>query len=90
MIESTFDSYLLHTNSENSWKSNEILETQKLLNNSELSQSFEIVELQIDNSLMLEDEELADLNENKLKKANLMFKIREKLIIINSIKFNDE
>jgi hypothetical protein len=39
---------------------------------------------------MLENKAFADLEEKELKKAKLMFKIREKLIIINSIKFNDE
>ncbi len=39
---------------------------------------------------MLENETFADLKEKELKKVKLMFKTREKLIIINSIKFNDE
>jgi dihydroorotate dehydrogenase len=39
---------------------------------------------------MLANKKFADLEEKKLKKVNLMFNIREKLIIINSIKFNDE
>jgi hypothetical protein len=39
---------------------------------------------------MLENKVFADLEEKELKKAKLMFKIREKLIIISSIKFNDE
>jgi hypothetical protein len=48
------------------------------------------VELQIDDSLTLENQIFADLEEKELEKARLMFKTREKLIIINSIKFNDE
>jgi hypothetical protein len=39
---------------------------------------------------MLENEAFADLKEKELKKVKLMIKTREKLIIINSIKFNDE
>ncbi len=39
---------------------------------------------------MLENKVFVDLEEKELKKAKLMFKTREKLIIINSIKFNDE
>ncbi len=39
---------------------------------------------------MLENETFADLEEKELEKAKLMFKTREKLIIISSIKFNDE
>jgi hypothetical protein len=62
-----------------------------MLENQEiLSKSFEIVELQIDDSLMLENKVFADLEEKELKKAKLMFKTREKLIIISLIKFNDE
>ncbi len=61
-----------------------------LKNHDILSESFEIVKLQIDDSLMLENKVFADLEEKELEKAKLMFKTREKLIIINSIKFNDE
>ncbi len=46
--------------------------------------------LQIDDSLMLENKAFADLEEKELKNVKLMFNIREKLIIIKSIKFNDE
>ncbi len=61
-----------------------------LKNQKILSKFFEIMRLQIDDSLMLANKEFADLEEKELKKVKLMFKIREKLIIINSIKFNDE
>ncbi len=61
-----------------------------LKNQKILSKSFEIIELQIDDSLMLANKEFADLEEKELKNVKLMFKIREKLIIIKSIKFNDE
>jgi hypothetical protein len=39
---------------------------------------------------MLRDDRFAELEENELKKAKLMFKKREMLIIFISIKFNDE
>jgi hypothetical protein len=52
--------------------------------------AFEIVEMQTDDTLMLADDRFADLKENKLVKAKLMFKSREKLTIFISIKFNDE
>jgi hypothetical protein len=39
---------------------------------------------------MLENETFANLKEKKLKKVKLMFKTRKRLIIISSIKFNDE
>jgi hypothetical protein len=61
-----------------------------LENHDTLNESFEIVKLQIDDSLMLENKAFADLEEKELKKAKLMFKTREKLIIISSIKFNEE
>jgi hypothetical protein len=61
-----------------------------LENHDILSKCFEIVELQIDDSLMLGNKVFADLEEKELKKIKLMFKTRKKLIIISSIKFNDE
>jgi hypothetical protein len=39
---------------------------------------------------MLRDDRFAELEESELKKAKLMFKKREMLIIFISIKFNDE
>jgi hypothetical protein len=39
---------------------------------------------------MLKDDRFAELEESELKKAKLMFKKREMLIIFISIKFNDE
>jgi hypothetical protein len=39
---------------------------------------------------MLRENRFAELKENELKKAKLIFKNREMLIIITSIKFNDE
>jgi hypothetical protein len=39
---------------------------------------------------MLRDDRFAELEENELKKAKLMFKKREILITLISIKFNDE
>jgi hypothetical protein len=73
MIESTFDSCLLYIkNSENSEKINEILENHDIL-----SESFEIVELQINDSLMLENKVFADIEEKELKKAKLILKLEK-------------
>ncbi len=52
--------------------------------------AFEIVEMQTNDTLMLVNDQFADLKENELQKVKLMFKSREKLIIFISIKFNDE
>jgi hypothetical protein len=46
--------------------------------------------MQTDDTLMLKDDRFAELKESELKKAKLMFKKREMLIIFTSIKFNDE
>jgi hypothetical protein len=54
------------------------------------NESFEVIEMQTDDTLMLEDDRFAELKENELKKAKLMFKKRKILIIVISIKFNDE
>ncbi len=52
--------------------------------------AFETVEMQTNDTLMLANDQFADLKENELQKVNLTFKNREKLIDINLIKFNDE
>ncbi len=44
-----------------------------LENHDTLNKFFEIVKLQIDNSLMFENETFADLEEKELKKVKLMF-----------------
>jgi hypothetical protein len=46
--------------------------------------------MQTDDTLMLRDDCFAELKESELKKAKLMFKSREMLITLISIKFNDE
>jgi 3-polyprenyl-4-hydroxybenzoate decarboxylase len=46
--------------------------------------------MQTDDKLMLRNDRFAELEESELKKAKLMFKKREMLIIFTSIKFNDE
>jgi hypothetical protein len=46
--------------------------------------------MQTDDTLMLKDDRFAELEESELKKAKLMFKKREILITLISIKFNDE
>jgi hypothetical protein len=54
------------------------------------NKSFEVIEMQTNDTLMLRDDRIAELEENELKKAKLMFKKRKMLIIFISIKFNDE
>jgi hypothetical protein len=54
------------------------------------SNAFELIEMQTNDTLMLRDDRFAELKESELKKAKLMFKKREMLIIFISIKFNDE
>ncbi len=51
---------------------------------------FELIKMQIDNTLMLRNNRFAELEKNELKKANLMFKKRKMLITLISIKFNDK
>jgi hypothetical protein len=46
--------------------------------------------MQTDDILMLKDDRFAELKENELKKAKLIFKKREMLITLTSIKFNEE
>ncbi len=46
--------------------------------------------MQRDDTLMLRNDRFAELKENELKKAKLMFKKRKMLITFISIKFNDE
>ncbi len=74
MTKSTFDSCLLFITQIN------------LINQS----AFELIEMQTDHTLMLKNDRFAELDENKLKKAKLYFKKRKMLIIVTSIKFNDE
>ncbi len=54
------------------------------------NESFEVIEMQTDDTLMLRDDRFAELEESELKKAKLMFKKRKMLIIFILIKFNDE
>ncbi len=51
---------------------------------------FELIEMQTDDTLMLKNDRFAELEENELEKAKLMFKKRKMLITLISIKFNDE
>jgi hypothetical protein len=78
MIESTFDPCLLHT------IKNQIDDLAAIK-----KASFEIVRIQIDDTLMNENKQFADLKENELQKAKISFKKREKLITFISIKFNE-
>jgi hypothetical protein len=54
------------------------------------NESFEVIEMQTDDILMLRNNRFAELKKSELKKAKLMFKKRKMLIIFISIKFNDE
>jgi hypothetical protein len=84
MIESTFDSCLLHINQFNQ------IEFIEFINQSNFINHFGIVDLQTDDTLILADDEFAALEEKKLVRAHLTSKKREKLNLIISIKFNDE
>jgi hypothetical protein len=84
MIESTFDSCLLHINQFNQ------IEFIEFINQSNFINHFEIVDLQTDDTLILADDKFAALEEKKLIRAHLTSKKREKLNLITSIKFNDE
>jgi hypothetical protein len=97
MIESTFDSCLLHINQINQIEScllhiNQIsqIEFIEFINQSNFISHFEIVDLQTDDTLILADDEFVALEEKKLVRARLTSKKREKLNLIISIKFNDE
>ncbi len=54
------------------------------------NESFELIEMQTDDILILRDELFAELEENELKKAKLTSKKRKMLITLTSIKFNEE
>jgi hypothetical protein len=84
MIESTFDSCLLHINQINQ------IEFIEFINQSNFISHFEIVGLQTDDTLILADDEFVALEENELARAHLTFKKREKLISTISIKFNND
>jgi hypothetical protein len=94
MTESTYDFCLLFINQNDS--SNNLINqsSNNLINQSSnnlINQSaFELVEMQTNDILMLRDDLFAELEKKKLKKAKLMFKKREMLITLISIKFNDE
>ncbi len=51
---------------------------------------FGLIEMQTDDTLMLRDNQFAELEENEPKKAKLIFKKRKMSIIFISIKFNNE
>ncbi len=78
MTKSTYDFCLLFINQNES--------SSNFINQS----IFELIEMQTNDTLMLRDDRFAELEENELKKAKLMFKKREILITLISIKFNDE
>ncbi len=70
MIESTFDSCLLHI--------------------VEIINHFDIMRLQIDDTLILADDDFVELEEKELARVALTSKKREKLISTISIKLNDD
>ena len=49
---------------------------------------FEMIDLQIDDTLILADEHFAEIEKIELHRAKLLVKSRKQLIIITSIKFN--
>ncbi len=53
------------------------------------SNAFELIEMQTNDTLMLRNDRFAELEENELKKAKLIFKKRKMLITLISIKFNE-
>ncbi len=81
MTKSTFDSCLLFITQINQNESSNNLTNQS---------TFELIEMQTDDILMLKDDRFVELEENELKKAKLTFKKRKMLITLISIKFNDE
>jgi hypothetical protein len=82
MIESTFDSCLLHIDQISQ------IEFIEFINQSNFIIHFGIVDIQTDDTLILADDEFVTLEENELARARLTFKKREKLISTASIKFN--
>jgi hypothetical protein len=98
VIKSLYDvsetkTYWFHTYQKHHKKKLSIIELtfdSCLLHIFEFIKRFEIVNLQIDNTLILADDEFVALKEKKLVRAYLTFKKREKLNLITSIKFNDE
>jgi hypothetical protein len=84
MIESTFNSCLLHINQINQ------IEFIEFINQSNFINHVEIVNLQTDDTLILANDEFVALKESELTRVHLTFKKREKLNLIISIKFNDE
>ncbi len=84
IIESTFDSCLLHICQINQIEFIDFIIQSIFINH------FEVVNLQTDDTLILVDDEFVALEENELARVRLTFKKREKLNLIISIKFNDE
>ncbi len=81
MIESIFDFCLLHIIQ---MKSVEFINQLNFIN------YFEVIDIQTDDTLILADDDFAELKERKLTRVALTFKKRKKSISIISIKFNDK
>jgi hypothetical protein len=73
-MKSTYDACLLYRND---------------LLSSFSTKSFEIVEMQIDDTLILVNQTFVDLEEKELKESELMHKKRDHLTLEHSIRFND-
>ena len=54
------------------------------------SKGFEMIEFQIDDTLILADEHFAEIEKIELHRIKLLIKFRKRLIIITFIKFNDD
>ena len=54
------------------------------------NKDFEIIEFQIDDTLILIDKHFAEVEKIELHKIKLLIKFRKRLIIITFIKFNDD
>jgi hypothetical protein len=90
MIESTFDSCLLHISQIEFIEFINQSYFIEFINQSNLINHFEVINIQTDDTLILADDDFAELEERKLARVTLTFKKREKLISITSIKFNDD
>ena len=60
-----------------------------LLYKNDCDERFEVIELQTDDTLILEDDQFAAIESEQLIAVKLLSKIRKKLIIDHSINFNE-
>jgi hypothetical protein len=90
MIESTFDSCLLHISQIEFIEFINQSYFIEFINQSNLINHFGVIDIQTDDTFILADDDFVELEERKLARVALAFKKREKLISIISIKFNDD